>query len=224
MRRTRLLVTVGAGLALLALSILPTRRLGAQSVSSGYYSVPYTACQGSASGNTTGTQGFQAVGTAAKGAQQVVTSATGTNTHTYVCDITPPSRFVSGTTGAFISDAVVLYNTQNQLGAQVATLASGTFNSTIVFTKVAFPTAGAGESQSTDAPARADTGTLTITPTTVNFNVTTGTAGQYYTVKFTPATAFAVADLTKYYLQMTLQGLALTPTTTNVIGVLVHTR
>ena len=188
----------------------------------GEYYIPASACVSSVSANSSGTNGLTTSGASVMQVMQASTSATGTNTHTYVCNVTPPSRLQGQ--GIAIMDAVFYYGVQTSaLGTQVATLASGTMNSTTVFSKIVYPTPAASETASTVTPVRADAGTLLITPVVASANTATTTAGAFYSTKFTPATAIQVtADLTSYYLAVTLQGAATSATVTNSPGVLVH--
>jgi hypothetical protein len=222
---SRALASIAAVAALLlttSMGNLP-RAVHAQGYSTGSYFVPFTGCGQSVSGNGTGTQGFTTAGASATPVDQASTSASGTNTHTFVCDITPTSRVVSGN-GTSIVDVVFFYGVQTTgLGTQVATLASGTMNSSIVFSKILMPTAGASETPSTVTPVRADSGSLTITPAVASFNVATTTAGGFYSVTFTPATAIVTAALTKYFLTVSLLNTATSATVTNTPGLVVHT-
>ncbi len=127
--------------------------------------------------------------------------------------------------GIAITDAVFFYGIQTNgaTATQVAVEASGTFNGTTVFQKVAFPTPASSETSSTEAPSRADTGTLVLLPVKTAFNNGVTTAGRFYSQKFTPQTAFTfVADLTLLRLGVSI----IVPTTQasiiNTPGVLVH--
>lgn len=202
----------------------PAEPLLAQGLSTGAYLAPYSRCSSSVSGNSTGTNGITTAGTSLTPVDQAQTSASGTNTHTFICDITPATRLTSGA-GVPITGATFFYGVQGTgLGTQVAVLASGTMNSSIVFSKVLMPTTGTSETPSTVLPVRADAGTLVITPVVGSFNVATTTAGSFFSAKFAPATAFATADLTSYYLTVSLLNTATSVTTTNTPGVLVYTR
>lgn len=196
----------------------------AQLSNQGIYLVPPTACGQLVSGNSTGTQGYQVSGSSNTWVQQSQTSATGVNTHTYICDITPAGSRIGGGAVTAITKVTFFYGLTNQLGSQTSTVASGTFNAAIVFSKIVLPAPGASETPSTVLPVRADTGTLLITPGSSTFNTTTSGAGTFYTVTFTPATAIPIADLTKYLLTVTLQGLQDTPLTTFTPGAIVYTR
>ena len=226
MRRTQLGLVAALVAAVLLASIpswvSPT--LQAQLSATGAYFLPPTACGGTASGNTTGTQGYQVNGASNTWVQQVQTSITGTNTHTYICDITPIGARLGGGAPTAIVNAVFYYGQLANWGTQVSTLASGTFNSSTVFSKILLPTPGIGETGSTVTPARADAGNLLITPAVINFNGTTTTAGQYFSIQFTPAAAIVIADNTKYLLTVTFQLAGNTAQTSNTPGVLVHTR
>jgi hypothetical protein len=226
MRRTRIFtlpVALGLALLLAALPTLFSPVLQGQVSTVGTYVVPYTACGSTVSANSTGTNGFTTAGTSNTPVDQASTSITGTNTHTYVCDITPPSRLGGGAVTA-ITNVVFFYGTLNTLGNQVSTLASGTFNSSIVFGKILMPAATIPQTASTVAPVRADSGTLLITPVAAAIPLTTVTAGQFNTIQFTPATAIVIADLTKYLLTVTLQGPATSTLATYTTGAIVHTR
>ncbi len=187
-------------------------------ISIGSYWVAPGACQAVVSGNSTGTNGLTVVGASNTYVIQAQTSASGTNTHTYQCNISPPVR------PSAILDATFYYGIDTtNLGTQTATLASGTLNSTTVFRTITYPTPGNGETPSVVTPVRADSGTLTITPTVANFNVTSITAGAFYSVKFTPATRIAVSvDDLQVLLTVTLLNTATSATITNSPGVFVR--
>lgn len=189
--------------------------------------LPPTACNSSVSGNSTGTNGFTALGTAPSiPVVNAQTSATGTNTHYYMCQLSPPSR-LNGSKAAYIVDVQFYYGVQTTgLGTQVATLSSGTMNSKIVFTYIGYPTPAASETATGLAEAtRADAGTLTITPAVASSNVATTTAGEFYSIQFTPATPIAMAtDRRQMLLTVSLLNTATSATITNSPGVLVHYR
>ena len=196
-------------------------------VDNGIAVLPPSACVSSVSGNSTGTNGLTVAGASNTPVMQAQTSNTGTNTHTYVCQLNA-AAWSGQTTGIprniLLIDASLLYGVQTTaLGTQVATLASGTMNSVIVFSSIVFPAAGASETPSTVTPVRADAGTLVITPVVASFNTATTTAGGFYTAKFAPATPFAMnTDLKLYLLTVALLNTATSATVTNVAGVLVH--
>jgi hypothetical protein len=184
--------------------------------------VPAPACAGSVSGNSTGTNGTTTVGSVA--VVQDDTSASGTNTHTYMCHIPLPSKLTANHGVVNILDATFFYGVQSAaLGTQAATLASGTLNSVAVFQSTAFPAAAASETASA-AYARADTGTAVFTPAVASFNTATTTAGQFYSEKFAPAagTLSLNTDLSDVMLVVTLQCAATTATITNTPGFIVH--
>lgn len=188
----------------------------------GYLWVPGNACNSTVSANSTGTQGLTTVGASTTPVVQAQTSASGTNTHTYICPVDVESRL--NLRGIVIRDVTFLYGVQTTaLGTQVATLASGTFNGSTVFSTITFPAAANSETASTVTPVRADAGTMVITPTAANANVATTTAGAFYSVKFTPATPFNVTtDLQELLVTVTLQNTATSATITNSPGMLVH--
>jgi hypothetical protein len=181
-------------------------------------------CIGTPSGNATGTQGLQSAGAAAMPVQGVQTNATGTNTHIYVCTITPPSWIISATTGLAVKDATFFYGVQtNALGTQASVAASGTFNGAVVFSSVTYPAAAASETPSTVTPVRADAGTLGITPAAASANTATTTAGAFYSQLFTPATPIAWStDMKQLLFTVALQNTATTATVTNSPGALIH--
>jgi hypothetical protein len=191
------------------------------------YFVPPSQCVSSVSGNSTGTNGQTTAGTSGTPVVQADTSNSSTNTHTYICLINPPVSLVN-TAGNNIrlTDVDVFYGVQTSaLGTQAFTGSAGTFNSTTVFTLISFPPPGATETASTVAPVRADTGTLAITPVATSFNVSTSTAGAFWSQQFRPATPIAwTTDLQALYFNFTLQAAATSATITNVAGVLVHIR
>ncbi|HLJ26563.1 MAG TPA: hypothetical protein VKY85_07620 [Candidatus Angelobacter sp.] len=190
--------------------------------------IPFTfsQCNSSVSGNSTGTNGFTTTGASATPVVQAQTSSTGTNTHTYVCKVHVPQR-LSNTQpgkGVYLTNFVFYYGVQGgALGTQANTLASGTFNSSIVFGQVTYPASGASETPSTVAPARLDSGTMAITPVVGSFNTATTTAGAFYTVTFTPASPILLqTDLQDVVLTVTFQCAATTATTTNSPGGIIH--
>lgn len=192
-----------------------------------YLWVDSTACNSSVSGNSTGTNGATVVGTAPSlPVVQAQTSASSTNTHYFVCSIPPPSR-LNTIKASYVVDAEFYYGVQTTgLGTQVATLASGTMNSKTVFQKIVYPVPGASETATglTEA-VRADAGTLLINPVVASFNVATTTAGEFYSVKFTPATPIAMAtDHQQLFLVVSLLNTATSATITNSPGFLVHYR
>lgn len=194
-------------------------------VDGGIVHLPASACKSSVSGNSSGTNGATTAGTGLVGVEQASTSSTGTNTHTYVCNISIPSYLYGR--GAVVTDVVFYYGVQTTgLGTQVATLASGTINSQIVFNYVDFPAAGASETASTVAPVRADSGTLTIAPVVASFNVATTTAGGFYSAKFTPASGIpyptGAADRRQLLFAVALLNTATSATITNTPGLTVH--
>lgn len=191
------------------------------------YWVPPGACNSTVSGNGTGTNGLTTTGASATPVVQAQTSASGTNTHTFICNITPPYFIVTSGSGLMITAATFFYGVQTTgLGTQVATLASGTMNSSTVFSYIAYPTPAASETPSTVTPVRADSGTLTITPAVASSNVATTTAGAFYSVTFTPATGTLVwkTDLRQLLLTVSLLNTATSATVTNSPGVLVRFR
>src|SRR5690242_6647651 len=101
---------------------------GPSATNPGFYWVPPSACTSSVSANSTGTNGQTTTGASAVPVVQAQTSATGTNTHTYICNISPPTAIITARAGIAILDAVFLYGPQSALGTQSATLASGTMN------------------------------------------------------------------------------------------------
>lgn len=194
-------------------------------VDNGVMELPASACFTSVSGNSTGTNGYTTAGTSLTPVVQAQTSTTGTNTHYYICNITIPS-FLAGK-GAAVTDVVFKYGVQTTaLGTQAVTLASGTLNSTTVFSYIDFPAPGASETASTVAPVRADSGTLTLSPVAASFNVATTTAGAFYTEKFTPASAIPVpsggTDRRQLLFTVALLNTATSATVTNSPGLTVH--
>lgn len=192
------------------------------------YWVPIGACQTSVSGNSTGTNGLTTVGASNTPVIQAHTSVTGTNTHTYICNIAPPVNLASfnGGNRLMIYDAVFVYGQQSEISvAQAAVLASGTFNGSIVFSFINYPPAGASETASTVTPVRADTGTMSMTPAVASFNQTTTTAGAFFTQTFTPSTPIPWnTDLQQLLLTVTLKLYGSYDTITNSPGILIHVR
>lgn len=220
-------------LAALLVAFAPTLalRLTAQgySTGNGYYWVPSSACGNSFSGGgaAAGTNGHTVAGTSFTPVVQVQTDNASTNTHVFVCNISPPSYIVTSGLGIQIVSATFMYGVQTTgLGTQVATLASGTMNSIPVFSYIEYPAAGAAETPSTVAPVRADSGTLTITPAVASFNVATTTAGAFYSATFTPASGTLAWKTIRRQLIMrvALLNTATSATITNSPGILVNYR
>lgn len=197
-------------------------------VDTGVVVLPPQACQSSVSGNSTGTNGFTSLGTAPSlPAVNAQTSATGTNTHYFMCNL----NMIKGATAAAQSgnialiDVVAHYGVQsNAIGTQAVTLASGTMNSKIVFTKIAYPAAKASETATGLAEAaRADSGTMVLVPAVASFNTATTTAGEFYSEQFIPGAPFFMnTDLNQYLFTMSLLNGATTATITNLAGITVH--
>jgi hypothetical protein len=197
-------------------------------IDNGYAFLGPAACNSSVSGNSTGTNGYTTLGTAPSiPVVQAQTSATGTNTHYYVCNLNALTAGLPTGSGRTLSliDVVAFYGIQTTaVGTQVATLASGTMNSKTVFQSIAYPTAAASETATGLAEvARADSGSLVITPAVASFNVGTTTAGEFFSAKFAPASAFQMAtDLKQYLFTFSLLNTATSATVTNLAGILVH--
>ena len=214
-------------LLLALLALLPTTvwAQGYSNTNPYVYWVPPGACNTTVSGSATGTQGLTTSGASATPVVQAQTSA-GASTFTFICNITPPNTIITTGNGILITDAVFMYApTTAGFGAQAAVLASGTFNSSQVFSYIAYPTPASGETASTVTPVRADSGTLTIAPTAATFNVDTLTAGSFYSVRFTPASGTLAfkTDLRQLLLRVTMVGDA-AANVVNSSGVLVHFR
>lgn len=190
------------------------------------YWVPPGACNSAVSANGTGTNGLTTTGASTTPVVQAQTTGTGTNTHIYRCNISPPNAIITTGSGIAIRDAVFFYGIQTTgLGTQVAVLASGTMNGEAVFTTITYPAPGAAETPSTVTPARADAGTLVIAPVVASANVATTTAGSFYSTSFTPATPVAYkTDRVQLLLNVALLNTASSATVTQSPGVLVHFR
>jgi hypothetical protein len=190
------------------------------------YWVPPGACQGSTAGTLGGTNGLTTAGASLTAVSQVSTTAAGgPNTHTFVCNITPPSVIVTSGTGLQVLSADFMYGIQTtNLGTQACVPASGTWNGAIVFSTITYPTPVAGETPSTVTPVRADSGTATNLPVCGSANITTTTAGAFVSQRFTPATGtlpFAT-DLKQLLLTVALLNTTTSATITNTPGVLVR--
>lgn len=183
-------------------------------------------CGSGESGNATGTNGLTVTGASFIGTIQAQTSASGTNTHYYSCNLNNimSALTASPTRNVAVIDATFFYGVQTtELGTQATTLASGTLNSITVFSKIAMPAAGTSETPSTVTPVRADSGTMALLPAVANFNVATTTAGAFYSEKVTPgAPVFLTTDGTQYFFNVALLNTATSATITNSPGVLVH--
>jgi hypothetical protein len=198
---------------------------GLSSASPRAYWIPPGACN-SSTANSTGTNGLTVTGASTTPVIQAQSTNSGTNTHIYICNIAPPTWIVTTATGLSIIDATFMYGVQTTgLGTQLVVLASGTLNSLPVFSYIAYPAAGTSETPSTVTPVRADAGTLVMLPTAANFNVATTTAGSFFSVKFTPATAVAFkTDMRQLLLTVGLLNTATSATVTQSPGVLIHVR
>lgn len=158
---------------------------------------------------------------------QVSTTNAGViSVNTLTCLINPPSTVGVSGRGINLTNVDFFYGIQGTGGVnatQVYVLASGTMNGSLVFSKVAFPAAGAAETPSTVAPVRADAGTLVVTPSGAAFNSLVTSAGAFFTQRFAPATTFSLTtDDTQYYVSMTVLCNTTQATTINTPGVLVH--
>ena len=230
------LLVLGAGAVLLLLgAIAPVfDRVTTPLLAQGYSNTnPYAywvdpgACNRTVSGSATGTNGLTTSGSSEMPVvQNQVSAGVFGDTVTFICNITPPNTIITSGNGIMITDAVFMYApTTAGLGTQTSVLASGTMNGGQVFSYVAYPTPAIGESASTVTPVRADSGTMTITPVVASFNVTTLTAGSFYSVRLAPASGTLVfkTDLRQLLLRVVLA----TDGAANVInssGVLVHFR
>lgn len=196
-----------------------------------YQWVPASACIAAGSTATAqtlygvaGTTGLGNIPTGASAIPVYQYASTAGTSHNYACQIPVPTR-TNLSRGAYLVDATFYYGVQQTLlPTQAATLASGFFNGTTVFTTITMPTPGAAETASTVTPVRADAGSLLITPPVASFNVALTTAGAFDSVKFTPATPIALtSDFTGYY--MNVNFLVTTGVmTTNTPGFVVHYR
>lgn len=201
---------------------------GTWMVDNGLINLPPGACNSFVSGNSTGTNGLTNNGTSATFSVPLVqasVSNTGTNTLGFVCGLNILSSLAaSNPKNVALIDAVFYYGVQTSaLGTQAATLASGTMNGSTVFSQIALPANGASETPSTVAPVRADSGTLTISPVVGSFNTATTTAGAFYSVRFTPASAIPLTtDLNEYFLTVNLQAAATSATVVNSPGLTLH--
>lgn len=230
----RTILTRFRGLLLVLALIVAFAPLGASLLGQGYsntnayaYWVPPGACNTAVSGTAAGTQGLTVAGASNTPVVQARASALTTHSLTFICNITPPNTIITSGNGILIEDAVFAYSAVNILNAtQAAVLASGTMNGSTVFSYIAYPTPAAGETGSTVTPVRADSGSLTITPAVASFNVTTNTAGSFYTARFTPAagTLAFKTDLRQLLLTVKLEAALGLDTTVNSSGVLVHFR
>lgn len=191
------------------------------------YWVSPSDCTTVVSGNATGTQGQTVSGASNTPVVQAGTSASGTNTHTYICNIAPPVNILARTGNRIlITDAVFFYGAQTGLSASQALVgASGTFNGSLVFSFINYPTPGANETSSAVTPVRADSGTLAMTPVAASFNNSTTTAGRFFSQTFTPATPISWnTDLSQLLLTITIKNYATLAVTTQSPGILIHIR
>ena len=158
--------------------------------------------------------------------QVATTNASVISVNTINCLINPPSTVGITGRGINLVNADFFYGIQQSGGVnatQLYTLASGTMNGALVFSKVVMPTPGASETPSTVAPVRADTGTLAVTPSGATFNSLVTTAGAFFTQRYTPSAPFSLSgDDTLYYISMTFLCNTTQATTINTPGVMIH--
>jgi hypothetical protein len=158
--------------------------------------------------------------------QVATTNAAVISVNTITCVINPPSTVGVTGRGVNLVNADFFYGIQQTGGVnatQVYSLASGTMNGALVFSKVVMPAPGAAETPSTVAPVRADAGTLVVNPAGASFNSLVTTAGAFFTQRYQPATPFSLTtDETVYYAAMTFLCNTTQATTINLAGVLVH--
>jgi len=199
---------------------------GYSNTSANDYWVPPGACNSSVSGNSTGTNGLTVLGTAPSiPVVQAQTSNSGTNTHYFTCNIAPPFWIVTSGTGLQVTSASFFYGVQTTgLGTQASTASAGTVNSVIVFRYIPYAAVGASETPAGLAEAvRADSGTLGISSLA---NVATTSAGEFYTVTFTPASGTLVfkTDMRQLLMTVGLLNTATSATITNSPGAIVRVR
>lgn len=192
------------------------------------YWVPPGACQGTTGGTLGGTNGMTTAGASSTGVMQVSTTAAGgPNTHTFTCNITPPSVVITTGTGLQIISADFMYGVQTTaLGTQACVPGSGTWNGASVFNTITYPTPAASETPSTVTPVRADSGTQTQTPACASANTSTTTAGAFVSQRFAPAAGTLVfkTDSVQLLMQVVLLNQNTSATITNTPGVLVRYR
>lgn len=226
------LTTSSSGVLTLVTPYMDTSGPPLTSTTDGYY---WITCVGAGSANASAAAaltinpaaagtGLVVQGTSLQVTQayQVATTNTGTNTHQYDCPLLGggAARITAGK-GVAITSVAVFYGVQQaSLGTQASTAASGTYNGTIVFNDIVLPTAGSAAS--TVTPVRLDSGTLGISPAAASAQVSTTSAGAFYNVTFTPASAIPLTTtLVDPKLSFTLQCTATTATTSNVLGAMV---
>lgn len=171
--------------------------------------------------------GLNVVGASSVPVMQVATTnAAVVSTNTISCVINPPSTIGITGRGVNLTSADVFYGIQQTGGVnatQLSVAASGTFNGTTVFDKIAMPAPGAAETPSTVTPVRADAGSLAYNPAAASFNSLVTTAGSFFTQRFTPATPFGLTtDETIYHINFSVLCNTTQATTINVAGVMVH--
>lgn len=139
------------------------------------FNIPASSCIGSASANAIAATGVAGVGTGPTtlGASnaavfQVSTTASGTNTHTYTCNIFCPSR-TTATKGCTINAFSFYYGVQTTALASQTAPACGT---------VTLPQPGTSETASTVTPV---TTAVTVVPVIGSANLGTTTAGAFFT-------------------------------------------
>lgn len=158
--------------------------------------------------------------------QVATTNAAVISVNTLTCLINPPTTVGVTGRGVNLVNVDFFYGIQQAGGVnstQVYSLAAGTMNGALVFSKIAMPAPGAAETPSTVAPVRADAGTLAVNPAGASFNSVVTSAGAFFTQRYTPATPFTLStDDTLYYVAMTFLCNTTQATTINTPGVLVH--
>lgn len=125
-------------------------------------------CPGVVSGNSTGTNGLTIVGASNAPVFQLQTSNSGTNTHTYTCELTCPSR-TSQTKGCTVNAFSFYYGVQTTAFASQTAPACGL---------ITLPQPAASETPSTVTPVSQ---TVTVLPVIGSANLGTTTAGAFVT-------------------------------------------
>lgn len=195
---------------------------GQQSFSDTIIQLSAAQCPGSASGNgntfagTAGTgTGLQLIGATLTPVYQVDTTNSGTNTHSYVCELACPTRNTLGRGCNSMAGVLFFY------GAQTNGPASQTLSTCFTVT---FPTQGASESASTVGGAACG-GTITQIPAVGSANLGTTTAGAFFSTYalFGTAVDDSNSAYKKSYVSFVFVGTATTATKTNTAGANIFT-
>lgn len=146
----------------------------------GYFVVPPAACFGATTGTAGAGNDTIVLDGSVPALKVSATNASGSH-EVFTCVITVPSRLTAGK-GVTITDITYLYSVQTTTATSMVASTLNTFTA---------PAAGASETASS-ATLVAAGGSLTQTPVVASANLTSVSAGQYYSEKVALGTPFTV--------------------------------